>query len=771
MGQLQSAEKSLRGALGQTLRSGADTRGAGGRARALSARLVFIKSSCKIAAMIVIALAAAAFANAKTAEDFAQIRFGNQHTQLLVQAGVSAPRLLRLRDAASDQWQAVSSEPLIASAMVDTVSQQLHWQFNPAASHVDARTMSLVYETRNPDLSLHWDWQARAQQGPLEHTIRIDNRSGQDIEIPLQDSVGVAFKVPRDAALQQVWIDKGAGKPPPIGTHRVAVSEGYRWLGESSPFAHPRDTEPREIIPYFLLQRTSPREPNGFYLGVEFSGRIAMSLQREGEVVSARAGLNPQPGPFRTRLPPGATFVTPTIFLGAQRGDIDAAGNSLRRWVREVLNDPRTLRDTTYPWLTNNSWGSGMAIDANQAQRMIDDSRELGFDMFHLDAGWFRAVGDWVPDAKKFPQGLAAIADYAHQRGLKFGLWVDWAQAGVSKAAGALNVDDAKTRDWLTTDAPPGWKPDEFKGLTIDIGVPAAQAWVSNAVDRLVRDYHLDMLEHDGNVVAQGCDRGDHAHVACDPKKVKKYTDESFIWLDGDNSSDVSYHAANAYYAIHDQLKREHPGLLLEICNDGGRMVDFGSAAHGDYFSIIDSYDPVSNRQAFFDASHVLPSAMLETYVKQWPTPRLENFRYMLRSGMMGWFTLMLDTTGWSREQHDAALEELRVYKSILRPLIRSADLYHVGPRADGQGFDGIEYFDGTSDKGVLYAFHGADENVKKYTFRLQGLQPEGRYRIRYHDHSAADFSAGGGELMHGGVGVSLPIPNSSELVFIEANE
>jgi len=49
-------------------------------------------------------------------------------------------------------------------------------------------------------------------------------------------------------------------------------------------------------------------------------------------------------------------------------------------------------------------------------------------------------------------------------------------------------------------------------------------------------------------------------------------------------------------------LARDHPGLLFEVCNDCGRMVDFGSALHGDYFSITDTYDPLSNRRAFYDA-------------------------------------------------------------------------------------------------------------------------------------------------------------------------
>ena len=277
--------------------------------------------------------------------------------------------------------------------------------------------------------------------------------------------------------------------------------------------------------------------------------------------------------------------------------------------------------------LVSNSWGAGMAINEDQARRMIGDAAALGLEMFHLDAGWFRAVGDWVSNPDKFPDGVVSVADYAHKAGLRFGLWTDWTQAGVSEQPGALNVRDSTVRDWLTTDPPAGWKPAEFKGIAIDIGVPAARRWAEARMTKLVGDFHLDMLEHDGYLVAQGCERADHPHAPLDPAGAKKYRDEDYLWVEGSNSTDVSDRAARGYYQVQAALRQRFPSLLLEICNDGGRMVDFGSAAHGDYFSITDGYDPVSNRRAFFDASYVLPPAMLETYVEKWPTPRIENFR------------------------------------------------------------------------------------------------------------------------------------------------
>jgi alpha-galactosidase len=408
-----------------------------------------------------------------------------------------------------------------------------------------------------------------------------------------------------------------------------------------------------------------------------------------------------------------------------------------------------------------------MAVNDEMARRMIADAAGLGVDMFHVDAGWFRAVGDWHPNPQKFPHGLAAIADEAHQHGLKFGLWVDWTQAGLSSEPGALNARDPKVRQWMVTDLPKDWQPEPFKGQTIDIGVPEAKDWVQHEVERILTDYHLDMLEHDGYLVAHGCDRTDHPHAPPDPLNKCIYKSWGAYWVDSSNSTDVSYHAVRAYYEIYSKLRNEHPGLLFEICADGGRMVDFGTAAHGDYFSITDTYDPLSNRRAFFDTSHVLPAAMLESYVEKWPTPRVENFRYMLRSGMMGWLTIMMDTTTWSAEQHAEAKKEIELYKKELRPLIRDADLYHVSARPDGVHWDGLEYWDQPRRRGVVYAFRGGVSRESAHWFALKGLKPSGRYAITFHDHTSPDRTLAGWELMKGGLQVRLPYANSSELIFI----
>ena len=693
----------------------------------------------------------------------AQVHLTSGGTTIALNAGLHAPRLSQL-----STWANRAAEFPIDHVEINGSPQQLEWKFQPAGTVATATFVRFVYESNRPHLRLYWEWRVRSTPGPIEHTTRIQNLTGAEVWLPLQDSLRFDFQIPPDRPLMQFWVEKGASSPSEQGTHFVPMQDGFAWLGTSSTYAHSGKDVAREMIPYLLVQRPGP-EASGWYTGIEFSGRTRITLRRHGDSLMGETGLNPNPAPYRSRLPAGGTFETPTVFLGAFQGDPDDAGNQLRCWVRSALNHPLTLHNPQYPLLVSNSWGSGMAINERQARKMIDDASDLGLEMFHLDAGWFRAVGDWVSSPDKFPNGVASVADYAHRKGLRFGLWTDWTQAGGSTQPGALNVENPETRDWLTTDPPAGWKPEEFKGTTVDIGLPAARDWAVAKVATVIRDLHIDMLEHDGYLVAEGCDRTSHPHALLDPATAKHYKDEGSLWVEGSNDTDVSYHATRAYYQIQAKLRRQFPRLLFEICNDGGRMVDFGSAAHGDYFSITDAYDPLSNRRAFYDASFVLPPAMLETYVEKWPTPQIENFRYMLRSGMMGWFSLMLDSTIWTPEQRAAASAEFALYKQKLRPLIRQANLYHVSDRPTEAHWDGIEFYDATTGQGVLFAFHGTDSQEISHRFPIRGLLRKNIYRVAFQDHTAKDYTTNGEELMQSGITIHSPVPNSSELVFLNS--
>jgi alpha-galactosidase len=263
---------------------------------------------------------------------------------------------------------------------------------------------------------------------------------------------------------------------------------------------------------------------------------------------------------------------------------------------------------------------------------------------------------------------------------------------------------------------------------------------------RIVKDYKLDLLEHDQAMIVDRCTRIDHLHT--------------------ESRADVSFRAAQAYYSVYDRLREENPNLLFENCVNGGRMVDFGALRRAHYVSITDTYDPLSNRRAFYDASYLLPPAMCECYIENHPEPTIPKFVAMLRSGMMGWCTIMTDTSRWTADQHAAAKRQFELYKTTLRPLINHANLYHLTQRPDGVAWDGIEYWDPASGSGVVYVFRGSTPE-QEYRFVLQGIPAETHCTLTSENGSLAPLEATGKTLCGIGLTPRLPEDQTSDFIFL----
>ena len=632
--------------------------------------------------------------------------------------------------------------PLPDHVFINNAAQPVHWKFFWAALNRGGAEIILHFSCSEPKLELLSIWQAATGPGPVEHHFEIVNRSGQMIEVPLQPSLAVALTAPAGHSLENWWVEKGGSRPSDAGTHREPISTGYQFKGRSTPYAHAS-----EMIPWLSIQDTTAHV--GCYFGIEFSGRVAFDLGASGPPLQVviTAGLDPSEREFRSRLLEGECFTTPTVFLGCYRGALDDGANRLHRFVADHLRPP--AKDVRYPLVVNNSWGSGMAVDEKLARRMIDDSAALGCEMFHLDAGWFRAVGDWQPGPAKFPHGLAPVSDCAHNKGMAFGLWVGWTQGGTDSAGPTtLAATNPDQRDWFARDYLVTWEPAEFTGATVCLGDPAACDWCLKELRRIITACKPDMLEHDQMMIVDECVRTNHSHTT--------------------SPGDIAYHATLGYYSIYDQLRDEHPNLLFEDCVNGGHTVDFGIVRRTHYISLTDTYDPLSNRRAFYDASFPLPPAMCECYVENHPGPSLATFKTMLRSGMMGWCTLMCDTGAWSVDQRKVARRQIQIYKQWIRPLINEGNLYHISARPDEAHWDGMEYFDAKTGRGVVFAFRGTKADERNHVFELRGLDRQSSYEIWSEDGSLPRRKATGAELMDHGMKWELNEPGASDLIYLQ---
>ncbi|KAM7182465.1 alpha-N-acetylgalactosaminidase isoform 2-T2 [Macrochelys suwanniensis] len=66
----------------------------------------------------------------------------------------------------------------------------------------------------------------------------------------------------------------------------------------------------------------------------------------------------------------------------------------------------------------------------DMVDRLADDGwKELGYVYVNIDDCWMAkkrdAMGQLIPDPERFPRGIKALADYAHSRGLKLGIYGD----------------------------------------------------------------------------------------------------------------------------------------------------------------------------------------------------------------------------------------------------------------------------------------------------------------------------------------------------------
>ncbi|XP_050296611.1 alpha-N-acetylgalactosaminidase-like [Anthonomus grandis grandis] len=86
------------------------------------------------------------------------------------------------------------------------------------------------------------------------------------------------------------------------------------------------------------------------------------------------------------------------------------------------------------------------------ADHLVDDGyKDAGYDYIIIDDCWASRERDkdhkLQPDPKRFPSGIKALADYVHQKGLKFGIYADYGTHTCAGYPGSINHMelDAKT--------------------------------------------------------------------------------------------------------------------------------------------------------------------------------------------------------------------------------------------------------------------------------------------------------------------------------------
>jgi alpha-galactosidase len=164
-------------------------------------------------------------------------------------------------------------------------------------------------------------------------------------------------------------------------------------------------------------------------LSTQLSRRIPTLLAASGVVVAV-LGLGASAGLF----PSWATAPTGVTRVGAQSFDGQLPRNSGVPYGNGLAPTP------PMGWNGFNRYNRNVTADIvhAEAQALVSSGmKDAGYDYVNLDGGWDLlnrgTAGELIPDPKKFPQGIAPLADFVHSLGLKFGIYIG---AGYRNCAG-----------------------------------------------------------------------------------------------------------------------------------------------------------------------------------------------------------------------------------------------------------------------------------------------------------------------------------------------
>ncbi len=483
-------------------------------------------------------------------------------------------------------------------------------------------------------------------------------------------------------------------------------------------------------FPYFNIEQPG----GGVVVAVGWPGQWAAQFTRD-----TTNGLRLRAGQERTRfrLRPGESVRSPLIVLQFWKGDRERAQNIWRRWML-AHNLPRTKGGTPPPPILSFCSGGffpGLKCDETNEVRFLDALREVGVrpDYWWMDAGWYPCgegwptVGTWTPDVTRFPRGLKAVSDHAHAQGLGLIVWFE--------------PERVSAGTWLATNHPE-WVLGGAKGGLLNLGDPAARSWLVEHVDSLLASQGIDFYRQDFNM------------------------DPLAYWRANDGPERVGIteiRHVEGYLAYWDELRRRHPGMLIDSCASGGRRNDLETLRRAvpllrsDYQSFAG--DPA---YALGNQGHTYGLASWIPYYGQGVYYSDRQLTYAARSHYCPAFALCADVR---RSDIDWTL-----YRRLVEQWRRVApcmlgDFHPLTPYQLDPGEWMAWQFDlPEKGEGLVQAFRRDQSAYETARFPLRGLVPDARYSVTDLD-GGEPSTLTGRELTERGLLVTLREEPSAALV------
>ncbi len=450
--------------------------------------------------------------------------------------------------------------------------------------------------------------------------------------------------------------------------------------------------------PYYNLQMPG----GGVILAVGWPGEWATSFRRDPS-----RSLRTVAGQQLTHLvlKPGEEIRTPLIALLFWEGsDVVRAQNLWRRWFL-AHNSPRLDGKVPPTMLQMQCYRT---FEKGGEQDLFDTVKEfnragIDFDLCWRDAGWYPCKGSWPNtgtweiDRERYPQGFRPFSDWIHQQGKKFIVWFEPERVG--------------DRDSWLAKHHPDWI---IGGNLLNLGNPDAQKWLVEHIDTMLREQGIDYYRQDFNMEPLGNWRGHDAVNRRGMTEIKHVM---------------------GYLAFWDELRRRHPGLLIDSCSSGGRRNDLETLRRA--VPLLRSDFQFGHQATMPNQGHTYG---ISSWIPYYGSGCAFTDRYSARS-----YIMPCGGYGGSNADTRRAYDECRKVAPFML-----GDYYPLTPYSI-QPSDWIAWqFDRPElDGGVVQAFRREKNGSPTLGLHLKGLDPAAKYELTDLDADAPKTMTGQ-ELMEG---------------------
>ena len=439
---------------------------------------------------------------------------------------------------------------------------------------------------------------------------------------------------------------------------------------------------------------------------------------------------------------------TPAMLLLFFEGDQDAGHNQLRRLILKSYTpkDASGMPLAELP-LTLNCWG-GAGEEGLLGTIRNADYMGIEYDVLWVDAGWYgpvrsvgnydgiwsAQVGNWYCNAEAYPNGFSPVSEALAERGKELLVWFEPERA----MEGTALVEEHPEYFFQ------GSESSMFE--LYDFSSDEATDYIIGLIGTFLEDNEIQWYRQDFN---------------CEPVNqwilADKRAGENRIGM-----TEIKY-ITNLYRYI-DALRERIPGLMMDNCASGGRRLDFEMMRRSvplwrtDY--TVTSEDNTSNCEGVRNIGYNLT----------WWLP--------LSCGGAGAVDGLKTTYAWRCQQSSGVTMGLSAYNpqwieqyQRCRSLM-GADYYilSAGRENEMTAVNAVyEFYVPETGEGYIMAFRPSNSEDASGTYRLKGLDAAAEYTLDAVDYGQS-FTFTGRQLMEEGLGIQLPQPRSSQLIYITKN-